>query len=105
MATKVTLAGKEYTYAFDLGAMMHLERIMAKIGADAPKTAVAAATHYACLLGDKGFTLSVDDFYAAVDSAETLKALNEANAAERARWEALNSVADSAKKPRPAKKK
>lgn len=90
MATKVTLAGKEYTYAFDLGAMMHFERIMAHIGKDATNTEVAAASHYACLLGDKTFTLSVDDFYAAVDSVDVLNALNVAHAAERARWNALN---------------
>lgn len=105
MATKVTLAGKEYTYAFNLGAMMHLERIMAQLGNDATNVEATAATHYACLLGDKSFTLSVDDFYAAVDSIETLNALNAALAAERARWDALNSAADDGKKKAHSSKK
>lgn len=105
MATKVTLAGKEYTYAFDLGAMMHFERIMAQIGKDATTTEVAAASHYACLLGDKTFTLSVDDFYAAVDSMDVLNALNVAHAAERARWDALNSSTENTSSTENASKK
>lgn len=105
MATKVTLAGKAYAYAFDLGAMMHLERIMTQLGNDATNTEVTAATHYACLLCDKNFTLSVDEFYSAVDSLETLNALNTALAAERARWEAINRVADDGKKKAQSSKK
>ena len=105
MATKVPLAGKEYNYAFNLGAMMHLERIMAQLGNDATNVEVTAATHYACLLGDKNFALSVDDFYASVDSIETLNALNAALAAERARWDALNSAAGNGEKKAPSSKK
>ena len=90
MATKVTLAGKEYAYAFNLGAMMHYERMVSAIEGNPSPTATTAMMHYACLLSDKSFTMSADEFLAVVDSAELLQTLNAAHAAEQERWTALN---------------
>ena len=105
MAVKVILAGREYNYAFNLGALMHFERIMAQLGDNVGDTASSAVMHYSCLLGDKNFTLSVDDFYAAVDTVAVLTMLNDALVAERKRWDSLNGIVVGDKDKRQSSKK
>lgn len=95
MATKVKIGDKEYTYSFNLGAMMNYERMSAEMGGNLTGSEVNAVMHYACLLTDKTFTMSSDDFLASIDSLEKLEELNAACAAEQARWGALNTKPDA----------
>lgn len=94
MATRVKIGDKEYTYSFNLGAMMTYERMAAELGGDLTSCEVNAAMHYACLLTDKTFTMPADEFLASIDSLEKLEELNAACAAERERWKALNPKGD-----------
>lgn len=91
MATTVKLAGKEYAYRLDMGALLVFEQFTAKMP-DELKTPQRLATvmYYACLYSGEGFEMSYDEFIDAIDSAEVLEALHEASAAEEKRWGARN---------------
>jgi Neuraminidase (sialidase) len=89
---KVQLNGAEYEYRFDLGALMRYEQLTTKLPKE-QKTEMMSSLlmHYACLVSDATFAMSLTDFAAGIASKAALTALNEASAAEQARWEGLNA--------------
>ena len=96
MATRVKLGDAEYTYRFDLGAIMAYERLAQKVAeGNLTPSAQGVLTHYACLLADEAFTMTPDEFVEFVDSQTKLVALNEALTREQARWHGLNDSAES----------
>lgn len=91
MATTVKLAGKEYSYRLDMGALLVFEQFAAKMPEEL-KTPQRLATvmYYACLYAGEGFEMSYDEFVDCIDTAEVLESLHKASAAEEARWGAKN---------------
>lgn len=91
MATTVKLAGKEYSYRLDMGALLVFEQFAAKMPEEL-KTPQRLATvmYYACLYAGEGFEMSYDEFLDTIDSVEVLESLCEASAAENKRWGAKN---------------
>lgn len=97
MATQVTIGGKVYNYRFDLGSMMAYERIETefckKLNIEALTGSLRGiVTHYSCLLADEAFAMTIDEFAAAINTAEALESLTKAQAHEMARWQGCNGA-------------
>lgn len=97
--TRVTIAGKEFTYRYDFGAMLHYEQLVKKMQSQDMELAAyltSALMHYACLLSGEEFEMSYNDFLSAIDTKEAYDALNSAFESEFARWEGRSYKPDKA---------
>jgi hypothetical protein len=93
MATKVTVSGVEYTYRYDFFALLQFEQLKKRMEeAVFAEHLVGALMHYACLMANENFTLTLDEFVRTVDTKDAYDALNDAFQHEYARWENLSPM-------------
>lgn len=88
---QVTLNGVAYTYRLDMGALLVYEQFVESIPEELRKPQrLAMVMHYACMYGSEGFSMSFDEFCAAINTIEVLNELRDAAAIEEKRWQARN---------------
>lgn len=87
---RVTIAGKEYPYRYDFGAMLHYEQLVKRMqatGVELSAYMTSALMHYACLLSGEEFEMTYEAFLSSIDTKEAYEMLNAAFEAEFSRWE------------------
>lgn len=92
---KILLAGKEYDYTLNMGALLTYEQFTEKLPEEmrTPQR-LMLVMHYACLYASPNFELTFDEFIAAIDTQSALEMLQQASIAENKRWNVRNLSGD-----------
>ena len=96
---KVMLAGREYDYCLNMGALLVFEQFTEKLPEEmrTPQR-LMLVMHYACIYASSGFELTFDEFIAAIDTQDTLEMLQQASISENKRWAVRNLASADAGK-------